>query len=239
MRSVMVTLAGLLVGVFVFGTLAHAQRPPANEQQAARIALVQEFVRELEFLYRSQEIAKKEFDEEPSASGKVATSVRVGTRTLLQMNESINRLNMITGLAERWAQIRDSLKEAHQQRIQIVQEVNEMSKAILSGPTPGVNYGQMTARAPELTAYMEQLDKTLFTVSQAMFFALVDEDRVGKDGNLHHLLLTKKERASMVQSIDKGFGPTLGDNNASYVVSAAWAINYGLTRPIYKSADEP
>jgi len=56
---------------------------------------------------------------------------------------------------------------------------------------------------------------------------------------LHHLLLAKRERAAMIQLIDKIFGQSLEDKNASSIVSAAWAIKYGLTRPTYKSADEP
>src|SRR5262245_7745004 len=80
--------------------------------------------------------------------------------------------------------------------------------------------------------------KSIFTMSQLMFFALVDDDRVGADGNLDHLLLTKKDRTSMVQLIDKIFGPTLEDKNANHIVSSAWAIKYGLTRPHYKAADE-
>ena len=42
----------------------------------------------------------------------------------------------------------------------------------------------------------------------------------------------------MVQLIDKIFGPTLEDKNASRIVSSAWVIKYGLTRPHYKAADE-
>jgi hypothetical protein len=117
--------------------------------------------------------------------------------------------------------------------------MTEISKMLLSGPQPGANYGAMVARAPELTAHMEDIDKSIFEMSKAMFFALVDEGRQEVDGNLHHLLLTKTERTSMVQSIEKSFGPTLEDNNASHIVSAAWAIKYGLTRPHYRSADEP
>jgi hypothetical protein len=72
-----------------------------------------------------------------------------------------------------------------------------------------------------------------------MFFALVDDDRIGRDGKSHHLILTKKDRISMVQLIDRMFGPTtLEDKNASSIVSSAWVIKYGLTRPNYKGADE-
>jgi hypothetical protein len=85
---------------------------------------------------------------------------------------------------------------------------------------------------------VEEIDKNIFTMSQPMFFALVDDAHVGADGNLHHLLLTRKDRSSMVHLIDKIFGPTLEDKNATNIVSAAWAIKYGLTRPHYKAADE-
>jgi len=63
---------------------------------------------------------------------------------------------------------------------------------------------------------------------------------VEADGNLHHLILNKKDRADMVHTIDVGFGQSLlDDKNATSIVNAAWAIKYGLTRPIYKAADEP
>ena len=95
------------------------------------------------------------------------------------------------------------------------------------------------ARAPELTAQVEEIDKNIFRIAQAMFFALVDDDRTEADGKLHHLILTKKDRASMVKLIDRMFGPTtLEDKNASRIVASAWVIKYGLTRPNYKGADE-
>src|SRR5262249_17910437 len=150
-------------------------------------ALVQEFVRELEVLYRLQETAKKELAEDSSTSGKLMTGIRVGTRTVFEMNESINRLSIIN-VGGQWDEFRDLLKEAHQQRIVIVQETTQIAKTFMAGPKPGVNYGELTARAPELTAQVEQIDKTIFTMAQAMFFALVDDARVGTDGNLHHLI---------------------------------------------------
>jgi hypothetical protein len=154
------------------------------------------------------------------------------------MNESVNRLSRIN-VDTRWAEFRDLLKETHQERIRVLQEMNQMFKTLLEGPKPGVNYGTLTARVPELTAQMEQIDKTIFTMAQAMFFALVDDTRVGADGNLHHLLLTKEDRTSMVQLIDKMFGPTtLEDKNSSHIVAAAWVIKYGLKQTHYKAADE-
>jgi hypothetical protein len=125
-----------------------SQPLPGNTQNAARIALAQEFVRELEVLYRLQETAKKEFAEDDSGPGRIATGIRVGTRTILQLNDSINRLSMIK-VDGRWAEFKDLLKQIHQERIARVQELNQMAKALASGPEPGVNYGRMTARAPD------------------------------------------------------------------------------------------
>jgi hypothetical protein len=231
---------GLLLGAIVYGASCaslQSQPLPGNAQNTARIALVQEFVREMEVLYRLQETAKKEFAEDTSGPGKLMTGIRVGSRTILEMNDSINRLNILK-VDGTWAEFRDLLKQLHQERIGITQEMNQASKMLLAGPEPGVNYGKLTARAPELTAQAEAIDKSIFTMAKAMFFALVDDARVGADGNLHHLLLTKKDRTSMVQLIDKAFGAILEDKNANYIVSAAWVIKYGLTRPHYKAADE-
>jgi hypothetical protein len=102
-----------------------------------------------------------------------------------------------------------------------------------------VNYGEMTAPAPELTAQVEQIDKSMFSMSQPLFLSLVDEGRVDADGNLHHLILNKKDRADIVHTIDTTFGQSLDDKNATNIVNAAWATKYGLTRPNYKAADEP
>jgi hypothetical protein len=234
---------GVLIGVIIYGACCAsvqsqpAQPVPGNTQKTARIALAQEFVRELEVLYRLQQTAKKEFAEDSSGNGGLMTGIRVGSRTLFEMNDSINRLSIIK-VDARWAEFRDMLQQLHQQRIETVQEINLGAKTLLAGPEPGINYGKLVARAPELTAQIEQIDKSIFTMAQAMFFALVDDARVGADGKLHHLILTKKERASTVQLIDKIFGPTLEDKDASRIVSSAWVIKYGLTRPHYKAADE-
>lgn len=241
MRSGTAVLVGLLVGLANYGAFcssAQSESSPGPAEKTARIALVREFVREMEVLYRLQETAKKEFAEDSSTTGKLTTSIRVGTRTLFEMQESVSRLQMI-GLDARWGEFRDLLKSFDNQRIAAVQEMNQMGKLMLSGPVPGVNYGAMTARAPELTAQVEQIDKSMFTMSQPFFFALVDEGRVEADGNLHHLILNKKDRADMVRTIDTAFGPSLDDKNATSIVNAAWAIKYGLTRPTYKAADEP
>jgi hypothetical protein len=227
----------LCVGVMA-AEVSQAEPSPGVTEKTTRIALVREFVREMEVLYRLQETAKKEIAEDSSTTGKITTGIRVGTRTLFEMQESVSRLRMIS-LDTRWGEFKDLLKSFHNDRMAAVQEMTQIAKAMLSGPAPGVNYGAMTARAPELTARVEQIDKSMFQMSEPLFFALVDEGRVEADGKLHRLILNKKDRADMVHTIDTAFGRSLDDKNATSIVNAAWAIKYGLTRPNYKAADEP
>jgi hypothetical protein len=104
---------GLLIGVVAWGGafFTSAQSQPFNEKNP-RIQLASEFIRELEVLYRLQETAKKEFAEDPSSTGKIMTSIRVGTRTELEMNDSIRRLDMIA-VDGPWVESRDLLKQLH------------------------------------------------------------------------------------------------------------------------------
>jgi hypothetical protein len=217
-------------------SVASAQSQPANDAKP-RIQLVSEFVRELEVVYQLQQTAIKELAEDNSSSGKLMTGIRVGTRTVLEMNDSINRSDGIAVVGQ-WAEFRDVLKQLDSERIKTTQEMTQGAKAIISGK-PDVDIGALTARAPELTAKKEQIDKLMFTMSRGIFLALVDDNRVGPDGNLHHLLLTKKERANMIKLIDSIWGKKLDDKNADSIISAAWSIKYGLTRLNYKAADEP
>jgi hypothetical protein len=63
----------------------------------------------LEVLYRLQETSKKELSEDDSSSGKLTTGIRVGTRSVFEMNESILRLDGIA-VDGQWAKFRDLLK---------------------------------------------------------------------------------------------------------------------------------
>ena len=68
---------------------------------------------------------------------------------LFEMNDSINRLSMIN-VDAKWAEFRDALKKLHHERIVLLHEMNQMSKTLLAGAEPDVNYGKLTAPAPKI-----------------------------------------------------------------------------------------
>jgi hypothetical protein len=83
-KTFLSVVAGLVV--FLLLPAAHSQtvQNANTKAKAARIEFVKEFIREVEALYVLQETAKKEFAEDPSAHGHLATAIRVGTRTVLK-----------------------------------------------------------------------------------------------------------------------------------------------------------
>jgi hypothetical protein len=184
-RRIRNSLVGSLIILLMCfsATGSQAVENQASSARMARINFVNEFIREVEVMYRLQETAKKEFAEDGSTGGKLSTAIRMGTRTIMEMNTSIRMLEGITGLDEQWNKFRSILEQNHAQRISESQEIVEMTKKILRGPEPGVNYGDFSGRAPELTAQVEQLDKNIFDMSKALFFCLIDEKKVDKDGN--------------------------------------------------------
>jgi hypothetical protein len=99
----MLRITVILVAILAFPITARTQEAascvqpsPGNAQKCARIALAQEFVRELEIIYRLQEAVKQELAEDSSGPGKLATSIKVRTRMLFEMNDSIQALAQVT-----------------------------------------------------------------------------------------------------------------------------------------------
>src|SRR5262245_59988620 len=94
-RSLRLDLLVVVMAYGAFFTSAQSQpsQSPSINEKNARVQLASEFVRELEVLYRLQETAKKEFAEDGSSTGKLMTSIRLGTRSVLEMNDSIRRLD--------------------------------------------------------------------------------------------------------------------------------------------------
>jgi hypothetical protein len=237
MRKTALGVVSLVLFLFLQAAHPLAAQNTITKAKAARIELVKEFIREVEVLDGLQQTAKKEFGEDKSSNGQLVTAIRVGTRTLFEMNTGVGILDRIS-LDGRWDEFRTALISIDTERASLNKEMIDASKKLLSGPEEGVNYGALLARAPELTAQVEQLDKMIFNISKAMFLGLLDEERTDKDGNISHLIVTARERNEMIQGIDIHFGSRLEDKNTTQIVLAAWAIKYGLTQSRYRSADE-
>jgi hypothetical protein len=132
----------------------------------------------------------------------------------------------------------DGLKQINEHRISIHQEMIQIATQFLNGPKPGVEYGNLLARTPQLTAENDSLDELLFKIASAVFLCLVDDTRTNAKGNLEYLILTRSERDQMRNRIRSIFGANLDTKDQKYVVSAGWVMNQGLSMTKYKAVDE-
>jgi hypothetical protein len=205
------------------------QKLSDNSDKVVRIQFVNEFIRELETLHRLQQTAAKELAEHTSPTGKLMTAVRVGTLTIMEITSENGRLETLK-LGERWQSFNTSLQKLNDMRIEMNTEIVDGAKKLLSGPKNGVDYGAIMARAPELTAYIEQVDKGIFDISVPVALSLIDQGRIDKEGKLSYLILTEKQRAQMVKLLESIFGSKLSEESQNYIVSAASTLKHQLTR---------
>ena len=70
-------------------------------------------------------------------------------------------------------------------------------------------------------------------------FGLLIDQRADSKNHASHLIITKAQRAELLQAIDESFGKKLDDKNANDLVSSGVILKQLLTKKGYKCADEP
>jgi len=115
--------------------------------------------------------------------------------------------------------------------------LSNMCQTMLQGSKPGLDYGKIATGMPKLRADMEDLDKSLLLMSVMVFDVLISPapDRAGR---MSRLIVTKKERDTLVHQISISF-KRLDAKDANYTVSAATVLWEYLARKGYRCADEP
>jgi hypothetical protein len=230
-----------LVGIVIVLCLVPCFRAFAADEadlgsKPGRISLAQELIRELVTLDAIQQQAIKDLAENPSNMGQLATGIRNSTRVSYEINSSLGLLESLS-LGGQGETFKDALLQLQQQRIAVHQEMLQIAKKMMAGPEPGVNYGALAARMPELTATLEHIDKTTFNVAKGVFMLLIDNSRTDSRGNLAYLIVPTNKRQEMKREIQAAFGSRLNDKNANYIVLSAWVLDYGLSKDL-KSSDE-
>jgi len=107
----------------------------------------------------------------------------------------------------------------------------------LQGPKSGPDSGKVAAGMSKVQADMEDLDTSLPQLSVMVFGVLISPapDRAGR---MSRLIVTKKERDTLVHQISISF-KRLDAKDESYPVSAATVLWEYLARKGYRCADEP
>jgi hypothetical protein len=214
--------------------LALAITTVSAQTRSVSYGFVSEYVRQLAESEDSRDRALKELAE---PGNQLATTIRNSTRIMLQLKTWIGMLKPMN-LGGRFTELPGTIASIYEQKIQVHSEFVQISKALIAGPQPGVDYGALAGRSPELTATLDHLDETLFKATPLIFATLIDQ-RPDRQGHVSRLLITLNERNELVRVLCASFGEKMDQKEQNYTVSSATLLRDFLIRKGFKCADEP
>src|ERR1035437_7250285 len=201
---------------------------------------VSEIIRELDH-NEAIKMAGVEELKEAQASGNnmeiMSAIIRQSTRQNLELRTNIS---MLKGMHLK-APSDNSPKmfaDIYQQKIELYEMMSDIAEKFMSGPKPGVDFGNLAAQMPKITAMLEQNDNSLIKVSPSLFIALIDM-KEDSQGHANHLVISKKERQKLLSELKKHFGERMKMKNQDGLVSAASVLTSYLENKGFKNAEDP
>lgn len=213
-----------------------------NAQETSHYNVVAEFIRELGDTKTARDSAMMEVAQNEGLEGEkkiqqtLIDAIHNCTKVDLQLNTSNYMLKSMY-LEKPFETLIPSLITFNNQKIKLYEEMKDISKTIMSGPKPGVDYSVLAGRMPEIRAELEYVDKSIYQISPLIFALLID-DKPDNQNRLSHLNITKDERNNLIKSIKNYFGSSLEEKDQTWIASSAYLLRSQLTDQGYKSSDD-
>jgi hypothetical protein len=205
-----------------------------EKPETAHLVFVTEYIRELSAIENIRDSGEKELKEDPNST----FSNMIHSSTLFQL-ELGSQIKMLRGMRLKAPhdQLIPNITAFYERKILLWKRMAEIGGAFIGGPKPGVDYSKLGAEMPELRGQLDFIDHALFEASPAIFATLIDLKADSK-GHASHLIVTKEERAKLVDNLDTAFGTKLDAKDQNWSVSAASVLKAYLLKD-FKSSDEP
>jgi hypothetical protein len=220
----MVAFAALLPPVF-----------GAEKPETPHLVFVTEYVRELGAIEAVRAAGEREL-----AAGKqdefLLNAIHTSTSIQLELGSQIRMLKGML-LKPPFDELTTNLTGFYAQKMGLHQNMIDISTAFLSGPKPGVDYGEMAAEMPKIRASLEFVDHAIFEATPLIFATLMDQ-RPDSKNHVSHLIITKAEKAKLLDDLATRFGSKLDQKNQNFTVSAASVLKAYLLKD-FKCSDEP
>ena len=238
------TLALFALAVAIQGSNCFAQtaKPAPAKVKSAKpetphLEFVTEFIRELSAIEQIREAGEEE-NKQDTNTGKLPFPglIHTATRFELELGSQVKMLSAMR-LNEPFDSLIPSITQLYQQKIEIWQRMGEIGGEFIGGPKEGVDYGKLGAEMPKLRAQLEFVDQTLFEATPPVFATLIDMKEDSK-GHASHLIITKEEKAKLIEELNDSFGAKLDQKSPNYTVGAASVLRDFLKKD-YKCSDEP
>lgn len=216
-----------------------APSPTPKAQDTPPFAVASEYIRELGEMWAAQQKVDLEQVEDRASSDPAnrgeMTLIRHAARVNMILRTNISMLKTMRLTRKPFDTTLGMFIALYGHKAILMEEMSKNVGAFLGGPKVGVDYGKILVRAPQITAEMEDVDKSLFQGTLLMFGALIDM-KADSLNRANHLLITKAERDELVKQIAGAFGQNL-ETDKRYVVASAWLMKTKLLE--FKCSDEP
>jgi hypothetical protein len=220
---------------FVVWCSAHGQANINDRAPPPQLAFVREFIREMRELENLRAQGEKDLVQVKDGNERLlafvhwATSVQMASETDIYMLKDVK----LDGHNH------DSpilLAKAHQARIDLLEHMKDISKQMLRGPQPGVDYSQIMTDMTESRAALERMNSSLVNpMSGLVFVSLIDIDHPDSQDHVSFLIISKKERRELVKSLAFTTGPAATN---SPFQNAGGVVYDFLVKKGFKCADE-
>ena len=90
---------------------------------------------------------------------------------------------------------------------------------------------------PQIRAQLDYIDQALFEATPSIFITLIDM-KPDSQNHASHLIITKAERAGLIDDLNTDFGSKLDQKEPNYTVGAASVLRTYLLKD-YKCSDDP
>jgi hypothetical protein len=216
-------------------TVIAAQPSWSEQPETSHLAFVTEFVRELAAIENIRASAEKEPKQD--TTDVFLNTVHSGTLFQLELRTQIGVLKSMR-LKPPFEGLIPVLTDFYEHKITLWQKIIDISDAFIGGPKADVDYGKLLAEAPKIRARLDYIDHTIFAETTPLIFETLIDPNPDSKNHVSHLIITKAERAGLLDDLTTDFGSKLDRKNQNYTVSAAKLLKAYLLKD-YKCSDEP
>ena len=207
----------------------------AEKPETPHLAFVTEYVREL-----GEFETLRAAGEQEQAAGKedevFANAIHTSTSIQLELGSQIRMLKGML-LKPPFDELTKNLAGFYAQKMELHQRLIDISTAFLGGPKPGADYEKMAAEMPKIRASLEFVARAIVEATPLIFATLIDQ-RPDSKNHVSHLIITKAEKAKLLDDLTIRFGSKLDQKSQNFTVSAASVLKAYLLKG-FKCSDEP
>lgn len=205
-----------------------------EKPETSHLVFVTESIRELAGIENIRESGEQELKTDPTS--RFSNMIHSGTLYQLELGSRIRMLKDMR-LKPPFDFLIPSITSSYEHKVILWKRMVEIGSAFIGGPKPGVDFDELAAEIPQIRGQLDFIDKGLFDASPGVFATLID-NKADSKGHASHLIITKEERAKLIDDLNTDFGSKLDAKDQDWTVSAATVLRTYLLKD-FKSSDEP